>query len=434
MLTKKQVSQILLDIDALSGFLTPSLKSPSGLLTLSSHAKERNAIIDTMVEQIRRVRDRIDVVVSANTSSIYLASLLSQRLKLPMAYVRSSRKTHGRRREIEGVFKAGQRALLISDIIAGEGDIPKSVGTIRQNGGVVVHCLAAFDSDMDREEDFLTTEKIPYAALTDIATVLEVASDKNRLPLASGFSLQHQSKNLDEWDEKRCAAIEDLLEDIGRKVAQTLLEVRAVTINSEQPFKYTSGILSPIYTDNRLLISYPEKWKYIIDSFITIITCIIRLENFDVLAGTATSGIPHASLVADKLNLPMVYVDFERYDKDQHSCIEGSVQKGDRVVMVEDHITTGKSVLSSARVLREFGANVDRCLAIFTYGTDKSKSTFKEEGIRLIPLCDLSTLMDVAIGMKYIKPQDQKAVVQWLEDPEHWAFNRRKTSNKTAWT
>jgi len=433
MLTKKQVSQILLDIDAVSGFLTPAFKYPSGLLTLSSHAKERNAIIDTMVEQIQGARDRIDVVVSANTSSIFLASLLAQRLNLPMAYVRPSPKTHGKRKEIEGVFKAGQRALLVSDIIAEERDIPKSVGTIRQNGGFVVHCLAAFESHMSREEDFLKTQNIPHAALTDLATLSEMASNRRQPSLEKKPTLEWV-KNLEKCKEITSTNNKQLLDDIGRKVAQILLKVGAVSINTKQPFKYTSGILSPIYTDNRLLISYPEQWKYIIDSFITIIICIIGSEIFDVLAGTATSGIPHASLVADKLNLPMVYVDFENYDKDQHSCIAGNVQKGDRVVMVEDHITTGKSVLSSARVLREFGANVDRCLAIFTYGTEKSKSTFKEAGVRLIPLCDLSTLMEVAITMKYIKPEDQKAVVDWLEDPEHWASNRRKTLNKTAWT
>jgi len=426
MLTKEQVSEILLSIDAMGGSLKDPFKYHTGLLTLSSHGQERHAIIDTMIEHISSLTDRIDVIVSANTSSIFLTSLLAQRLNLPMAYVRPSPKTHGKRKEIEGVFKSGERALLVSDMIATGKDIARSIETIRKNGGVIVHCLAALDKNVGPIEDFLKTESIPHAALTDLATLSEMASNRRHLSLEKKPALDW-CKDLEKWKEIASTTTKQLLDDIGRKVAQILLKVGAVTINTEQPFKYTSGILSPIYTDNRLLISYPNKWRYIIDSFVSVITNSIGLHNFDILAGTATSGIPHASLVADRLNCPLVYVNFEKDDKGDHSYIEGRIRNRDRVVMIEDHITTGKSVLSSANVLRESGAIVETCVSIFTYGTEKSKSTFAEEGITLLPLCDLYTLMDTAIRMKYIKPEDQKAVLEWLENPEGWALKRKRT-------
>jgi orotate phosphoribosyltransferase len=205
-----------------------------------------------------------------------------------------------------------------------------------------------------------------------------------------------------------------------------LLEIKAVSINAEEPFKYTSGLLSPIYTDNRLLISYPEKWHFIIDSFINVILNIVGLENIDVVAGTATSGIPHAALISDKLALPLVYVKIGE-NGNGHGTIEGRMGNESRAVMVEDHITTGKSVISAVETLRAAGARVDWCTAIFTYGSQVSKDKFKEAKLDLITLCDLATLLKVAVDLKHITEKDRDTVLEWLDNPESWSNKRQST-------
>ena len=437
-LTKEDVSEILLSIDAVNVSLTHPFEYASGLKSpiytncrvLLSHTKERNAIIDTMIGQISDLREKIDIVASTGTSSIFLASLLAERLELPMVYVRSGRKAHGKRKEIEGVFRENDRVLLVSDIISTERDIPNSVEVIRKNGGIVVHCIAVFNNNMGTIDAFLEKEGIRYSVLSDLKTLLEIASKKRRISSEEKVAIEDWAKDPERWNEKRLTGIEEMLGKSKRRIAQILLEIGAVTINTEQPFKYTSGLLSPIYTDNRLLISYPDKWRYIIDSFVDTIVNIIGLKNFDIIAGTATSGIPQATLIGDRLGSPMVYVKFERDDKGEHTKIAGKMKKGDRVIMIEDHVTTGKSVLSAAKILRDAGAKVDWCVAIFTYDITKSRSTFAQEEMDLITLCDLPTLMDVAIQRKFIKPEDQKVVFDWLENPEYWGYGGKKPVSK----
>ena len=127
----------------------------------------------------------------------------------------------------------------------------------------------------------------------------------------------------------------------------------------------------------------------------------------------------------------MIDVRFERNEEGEHSRIEGKVKRGDRVVMIEDHITTGKSVLSSIRVLRQLGAIVEWCIAIFTYDMAKSKAMFAKENINLVTLCDLSVLMDIAIKLKYIKPADKEVIGEWVKNPKSWVRRRKNNANKS---
>lgn len=439
MLTKEEVAKMLLEVDAVGISPTRPFKYSSGLLSpiytncriLSSHPTQRDAIIKDITDKISVWKDKLDVVVGTGTSSIFLASLISQRLKLPMAYVRAHPKTHGKRREIEGAFKKGDQCLLISDIISTEQDIPISVKTIRKHGGDILHCLALFSNNIGKIESVLKNEGISYSYLTDITTLLKVASKEGMLSQEEIAGIEEWAQNPEQWHKRRSARITDLLEDNRKRVAKVLLEIGAVSINLELPFKYASGILSPIYIDNRLLVSYPDKWPYVIDSFLDVIENVVGLRNFHIIAGTATSGIPHATLIADRLGLPMIYVRFERNEEGEHSRIEGKVRRGDRVVMIEDHITTGKSVLSSIRVLRQLGAIVEWCIAIFTYDMAKSKATFAKENINLVTLCDLSVLMDIAIKLKYIKPADKEVIGEWVKNPKSWIRRRKNNANKS---
>lgn len=430
-LTKEDISEILLNVGAVNISIENPFRYASGLISpiytncrvLSSYTKERKAIIDEMIKHINGLENGIDIVASAGVSSTVLTSLFAQRLKIPMVYVRSKPKTHGKKKEIEGIFKAGDRVLLVSDIISTEKDIPNSVKAIEKNGGEVVHCLALFSNNIGTIENFLKEVNIPYTVLTDLTTLLKKAYKKKVISLEEKEEVEKWAKSPEKWDEERFLRMKEIVEKNKRSVAEILLEIGAVTINTKQPFKYTSGILSPIYTDNRLLISYPEKWGIIIDSFVTGIINIIGMKNIDVIAGTATSGIPHAALIAERLNLPLIYVKFGHNDEVEYSSIEGKIKEGQRILMIEDHITTGKSVLSSAKVLRESGAIVDWCVSIFTYGTEKAKKTFNDQKINLLTLCDLSSLMDIAIEKKYITDKDQEIVLSWLKDPEKWKLS-----------
>ncbi|MFX1450719.1 MAG: orotate phosphoribosyltransferase [Promethearchaeota archaeon] len=466
MKTKKKVSEILLNINAVVVSTTEPFQYASGILSpiytkcrvLLSYPKERKIIIDFMIKKISSFKKEIDVIASAGTSSTFLASLLTQYLNLPMVFIRPRRKKHGKKKEIEGEFQPGSKVLLVSDIFSTEEDIPNSVDTIQRNGGVITYCLAVFDNKISKIPSFLKNKGIPYATLTDLTTLLEIAFENGQITPEEKNAVEEWTKDPEIWNKLRMGKvkvkdhtkhfkklskiesekIEKLLEENNRKlnlygnvekllnhnkreIARILLKIKASTINTAEPFRYTSGILSPIYTDNRLLISHPEEWNYIINSFVDVIINRIGLQNFDILSGIAISGIPHATLISERLGLPLVYVKSE---ENKGSYIEGRLSEDIRAIMIEDHISTGKSSLESVKVLRENGVHVDWCVAIFSYNLKKAKKAFDDEKVKLLTLCDIASLMDIAIEMKYIKPEDREIVNDWLNDPESWEFNR----------
>ena len=426
--TKKEVAAILLDINAVSINPTSPFKYASGILSpiytdcrlLASYPAERKAIIDTLVKHIESIDEKIDIIVGTGSSAISLATHIAQRLKLPMAYVRPIIKPYGKMKQLEGLFEKGSKILLISDIMSTERDIPISVRAIKNYGGKVVYCLTIFSNNIGIIEKFLEKERIPFHSLTDLKTLLNVASIKEKISPDEKTYVEEWMADPENWDKLRREQIARMLEKSRREIAEILLKIKAVTISPDRPYKYTSGILSPIYTDTRLLISYPDKWEYVIDSFVNVIVNEIGIQNVDIVAGIATSGISHAAYLAEELSLPMVYVKSVAEEYGKRSRIEGKIKRGDRVLIIEDLVSTGSSAISAAKTLREAGATVDQCLAIFTYGIAKSKVAFEHENIKLITLSDLPTLLNIAVKLGYITVMDKEAVLDWSSDPERW--------------
>lgn len=198
-------------------------------------------------------------------------------------------------------------------------------------------------------------------------------------------------------------------------IAKLLLELKAVALNTEKPFRYTSGLLSPIYCDNRLIISDPEKRTIIIDAFLKLID-----KDCDVIAGVATAGIPHAAWIADRLNKPMVYVRAKAKEHGKQNQIEGRLPKNSRVVVIEDLISTGQSSIAAGQALREAGATVNTCLAIFTYDFAASKRAFADAEIELKTLCNFNELIEIAVKEKYITAAQKEILAAWNKDPQNW--------------
>ncbi|MCD6229421.1 MAG: orotate phosphoribosyltransferase [Candidatus Diapherotrites archaeon] len=209
-------------------------------------------------------------------------------------------------------------------------------------------------------------------------------------------------------------------------VAKALLDLKAVSINTTEPFRYSSGILSPIYTDCRILISDTIKRKLVVDCFVEVLEKKIGLDNVDLLAGTATAGIPHAAFIAERLDLPMIYVRAKKKEHGKKNLIEGKIEKGQRVVVVEDLISTGGSSINVANAIREEGGIVNNCKAIFSYGFESSKTAFEENNIKLNCLSNLPELLKVAVENNYLSSDEQEQVMDWIEDPAGWEEKRSR--------
>lgn len=203
-----------------------------------------------------------------------------------------------------------------------------------------------------------------------------------------------------------------------QEIAKQLLDIEAVFLNPAEPFTWSSGIKSPIYCDNRLTLSYPA----VRNDISTGLSEIIRqhFPEAEVIAGTATAGIPHAAWVSEKLGLPMCYVRSKAKAHGKGKQIEGLAAPGQKVVVVEDLISTGGSCITAVNALREAGCNVLGVVAIFTYELEKGKRMLEEHDIKAYALSDYSSLLDVAVQHKIIREDELEQLKLWREDPEKW--------------
>ncbi|MFC5467193.1 orotate phosphoribosyltransferase [Cohnella suwonensis] len=206
------------------------------------------------------------------------------------------------------------------------------------------------------------------------------------------------------------------LEQLPSHIAGNLLEIGAVALRPNEPFTWTSGIISPIYCDNRLTMSYPEIREAIAEGFATLIR--EHYPDAEVIAGTATAGIPHAAWVAQKLCLPMAYIRDKAKGHGKQNQIEGQIKEGQKVVVIEDLISTGGSSLKAALAVIEAGAEVQSVLAIFTYQFAKAEEAFRDEGIELRTLSNYSALVDEAVRRGTISADDVSLLQSWRESPE----------------
>ena len=205
---------------------------------------------------------------------------------------------------------------------------------------------------------------------------------------------------------------------LAKDIARDLLDIKAVYLKPNEPFTWASGIKSPIYTDNRITLSYPETRTLIEDGFVE--TIKKEFPDVEVIAGTATAGIPHGAIIADKMNLPFAYIRSKPKDHGAGNQIEGRVVKGQKMVVIVDLISTGGSVLEAVTAAKREGADVLGVAAIFTYELPKATANFEEAGVKLVTLSNYSELIKVAKVQGYIDADGLTLPKKFKENQETW--------------
>jgi orotate phosphoribosyltransferase len=205
-----------------------------------------------------------------------------------------------------------------------------------------------------------------------------------------------------------------------KQIATHLLEIGAVSLQPNEPFTWSSGLKSPIYCDNRLTLSYPKVRSAIADGLAELIRT--HFKEAEAIAGTATAGIPHAAWVSERLNLPMCYVRSKAKGHGKGKQIEGKVAQGQKVVVVEDLISTGGSSLTAVQALREEGCEVLGVVAIFTYGLEAGQQAFAQNKVAVYTLTDYDTLIETAVEKGVITDKEIVKLKLWRENPsdERW--------------
>lgn len=212
------------------------------------------------------------------------------------------------------------------------------------------------------------------------------------------------------------------MKNVARIFAEKLLKISAIKLQPDNPFTWASGWNSPIYTDNRRTLSYPE-----VRTFLKVELSRMLLEKFpdaEVVAGVATGAIAQGAMVADLLNLPYVYVRSTPKDHGLENLIEGDIKPGSKVVVIEDLVSTGRSSLKAVEAVRNAGAEVLGMLALFTYEFPVAREHFEAAGVELHTLSNYSALLEAALGTRFINENDIETLQQWRLDPANWTPRR----------
>jgi orotate phosphoribosyltransferase len=209
------------------------------------------------------------------------------------------------------------------------------------------------------------------------------------------------------------------MENSAKKIAEYLLQIKAIKLQPSNPFTWASGWKSPIYCDNRKTLSFPAVRSFIRDSFVSLIKDLY--PDAELIAGVATGAIAHGALTADKMGLPFIYVRSGAKEHGLGNQIEGYLEPGQKVVVVEDLVSTGGSSLNAVRALREAGCEVMGMVAIFTYEFSKASEGFAEEKCKLNTLCNYSVLVETAVRTGYISVSEIETLKKWRIDPSVWS-------------
>ncbi|MEE4286111.1 MAG: orotate phosphoribosyltransferase [Mariniphaga sp.] len=202
------------------------------------------------------------------------------------------------------------------------------------------------------------------------------------------------------------------------EVTKRLLKIDTIKVQPLSPFTWASGWKSPIYCDNRKILSFPETRSFIRDKFVEIIQK--KYPQAEVIAGVATGAIAHGVLAADKLGLPFIYIRSKPKGHGLENLIEGDLKPGQKVVVIEDLVSTGDSSLKAAEAVNNFGGEVIGMLSIFTYNFDVAREKFKKANIELTPLSQYQVLIDTALEAGEISNDQIKTLMEWREDPANW--------------
>lgn len=206
---------------------------------------------------------------------------------------------------------------------------------------------------------------------------------------------------------------------MDKEVAQALLKIKAVGFAPDKPITFKSGIISPVYVDNRKFPFYPDEWKAVISGFKNIIEK--NKIDFDVVAGVESGGIPHSAALGFFMNKPSIFVRKKPKDHGTKSRIEGGNVKGKKVLLIEDLVTTGGSSLASIEALRDEGALANDCVVIVSYDFTEAEQAFKKEKVRLHPLTSFPVILEEALKLGTLTTDQAQKIKEWFSDPHGWA-------------
>ncbi len=207
---------------------------------------------------------------------------------------------------------------------------------------------------------------------------------------------------------------------IATKTAELLLSIGAINLRPHDPYKFTSGIKSPIYIDNRLTISFPKVREQIVEFYLQVLKNKIGLDNVELLSGTSTAAIPWAAFIAQKLQLPMIYVRGKKKGHGKENQIEGQIKPKQKTLIIEDHVSTGGSLIENVQAVRKNKGQAATALSVTTFLFKEADKKFKKNKIKVFSLTDYKTIINTAVSQGILNRSDKELVMKWNKKPRQW--------------
>lgn len=432
MMTKETAAKLFLELGAVvfrpadpfvceSGWIAP-VHADCGVITL--HPGARSEVAAALAHEARGAGPGAEIAVAAGPSAVPFAHDVSRRLGLPLAYVRKERKSYGMGKRIEGASVEGRRVLLIAETIAAGVEIPASIEAIREAGGTVAYCQALIDLELGVNDRTLAENAVASGSLTRLQDVMRIAELELRLSGEDRRAIEEWAASPNDWDARRRVRLEASLNEHKRIVAETLFRTQAVRIRVAPPFRYSGGGSGPIYTDNRVLLAFPEEREKVEAAMAEMLVRRIGLGAIDCIGAIATAGIPFAGGLTDIVGLPMVIVGAGVEEQRLELGLPRLLNPGARVLLIEDLVNKGTSTLAAAKAVRDAGARVVACMSVFNYGLKETTERFVANDLILHSASDLESLLAVGAAAGAITGDDVEVVRSWADDPAGWAERR----------
>lgn len=435
---KVSEKEAILDLFVVKAIQFGRFKLKSGLISpyyidlrlLCSYPHLLKLIADSFWEKLKLLN--FDLIVGVPYTGIPIATTISLNYNCPMVFTRKRRKGYGKKKLVEGEYHPGQKVVVIDDVISDGASKLETIGNLEKEKLIVSDVVVFLDRDQGGKEEIIKGG-YNFHSITSMTDVLRILGKERKLNYTQIKKTRDFIKNSSREKTNLICKSPRVTITVGKmnkkqnkklaeEIALLLLKIKAVLFDFKNPISFSSGIVSPVFIDNRLIISYPEIRDKILNSFLQIIKENIGEENIDVISGTASAAIPHAALIAERLDKPMVYVRSREKAHGKENKIEGVIRKKQRVVVIEDHISTGGSAINNVLALRAAGARVNNCLAITSYGLKIAENLFKKHKINIFTLTNFQAIIDVALKEKYLTRKDKQRVIKWFKNPVTWGY------------
>lgn len=394
------------------------------LKEILSYPNSREIIIENMVNSIKQNFEQIDAVAGLSPVGIPFTYLVANKMKVPMTYVRNKLIDNDKdgRFAVEGVIRENEKVVIVGNEIRTGQRLLDTINILKSKGAQVIGCMTIIDYKIEGTAQKFEEIGVKLVSLFDLKDVIQVGLEHKLIREAQLSIINDWRADLFNWVKLERKKIKDLISETKANVVEVFLNLGLVEFHIDNPMKFNSNILSPVYIDTKKLLSFPAERDYVYRTMLDVVKNNIDLKQIDLVVGEASSGIAPATWIAEELRKPMVYMSDDEQDMEcDEDLIEGKVELGDSVLLVDDVLGTGFGSANVINRLHKFGSVIRNFVCIVDYSIPYSKQLMEDyEHINVHSVISLGDLLNACESQGSLTSEDKQSIIEWIYDPQEW--------------